>query len=72
MYNVPYILWYMCYPNPYKLMMQNDPGEKVDKGGVGSEECSDNSAVKDPENMEDEKRYDDTLITKYISIGTNL
>ena len=41
----------MCYPNPYKLMVQNDPGEKVDKGGVGSEEGSDNSAVKDPENM---------------------
>ena len=39
----------MSYSDANKLLVQNDPGEKVDKRGICSEKGGDHRAVKDPE-----------------------
>ena len=38
----------MSYSDANKLLVQNDPGEKVDKRGICSEKGGDHRAVKDP------------------------
>ena len=38
----------MGYPDANKLLVQNDPGEKVNKRGIRSKQGGDHRAVKDP------------------------
>ena len=37
------------YPDANKLLVENDPGQKVDKRGIGGKEGGHHGAVQDPE-----------------------
>ena len=39
----------MSYPYANKLLVQKDPGQEVDKGGIRSKQGGDHRAVKDSE-----------------------
>ena len=48
-YVVCAIFWVPSYPDANKLLVENDPGQKVDKRGIGGKEGGHHGAVQDPE-----------------------
>ena len=48
--NSKYCMWHIIlYPDANKLLVENDPGQKVDKRRICGEEGGDHGAVQDPE-----------------------